>query len=77
MNDETWIEPEERAYTSRGSQLRRGRALFPDGRIRAFRAGIPDTYFSIPAHARIRGKYTPGFITSADGGLKFNYYKRS
>lgn len=58
----TWIEAEEACYPS-GRQMRRGRALFADGKVRAFRAGIPDTYFTIPAHARIGGKYVAGFVT--------------
>jgi len=57
----TWIEPEDVAY-DRG-QVRRGRAVFPDGKVRAFRAGVADTYFSIPAHARVRGIYIAGYVT--------------
>lgn len=64
---ETYIDPEERAYnTYSGAHSRsgrHGRALFPDGVIRAVTLGIPDTYFSIPAHGRIKGKYVSGFIT--------------
>lgn len=57
----TWIDAEELAY-DRG-QARRGRAIFEDGKLRAFRAGVADTFFSIPAHARIKGRYVPGFLT--------------
>lgn len=62
---ETWIEREE-ACSPSGAQLRKGRAYFPDGVIRAFRAGIPDTWFSIPAHARVRGVYLAGYVTTID-----------
>lgn len=60
----TWLEPEERCYPS-GAMLRRGRAVMPDGAVRAVRAGIADTYFSIPAYARIAGKYVRGYLTAA------------
>ena len=63
MRDTTWIEPEERAYSHRGRQVRKGYARFPDGVVRAFRAGIPDTFFSIPAHARVKGRYIAGFVS--------------
>lgn len=59
----TALEPESLAYADRGAQLRRGRALFPDGAVRSVRAGIADTYFSIPAHARIGGRYVAGFLS--------------
>ena len=69
----TWIEEESAAYPH-GRQTRRGRvvirqnthapsAILPYGRIRAIRCGIPDTYFSIPAHIRYRGKTTRGFVS--------------
>lgn len=43
----TWIEPEERSYPG-GGMHRRARVMF-NGKLRMARAGIPDTYFSIPA----------------------------
>ncbi len=58
----TWLSPEEHAYPH-GGQTRKGAAIFPDGKIRTVYAGIPDTYFSIPAHARINGWYVSGFLT--------------
>lgn len=30
------------------------------------RAGIPDTYFTIPAHCRVAGKYVAGWIAIGD-----------
>lgn len=72
----TYIEPEERAYSARGSQLRKGRAVWPDGKVRAVRAGIPDTFFTIPAHGRLNGKYVAGYLTSDENVLKFHPLKK-
>ena len=59
----TWVEPEEKCYCYPGGRMvRRGRALWPDGKIRAVRAGIADTYFSIPAYGRYRGHYVGGWL---------------
>lgn len=58
----TYLQAEEFAYPH-GGQTRKGRAFYPDGMIRRVYAGIPDTYFSIPAHGRIRGRYVRGFLT--------------
>lgn len=69
----TWIESEEASYPG-GGMHRRGVALFSDGKSRRVRAGIPDTFFSIPAHARINGRYTSGFLTCDEGVLRFNEY---
>ena len=42
-----------------------GRAICPDGVIRAFRiTGQPDTFFSIPARITYKGKTVTGFITT-------------
>ena len=68
MGDRTWLHPEEYAYpegTLRASH-RRGRAVYPDGKVRAVRAGVPDTFFTIPAYGRIAGRYVAGYITVAD-----------
>lgn len=60
----TWLEPEERAYyTSKGREIRKGRAIWPDGVIRSVYAGVPDTFFSIPAHGSYRGIHMHGFLT--------------
>lgn len=66
---DTWISPESDAYPH-GGMTRKGAALFPDGKLRAIRAGIPDTMFSIPASARVSGKYVAGFVTIDDGLLE-------
>jgi hypothetical protein len=74
----TWIYPEEAAYPN-GGQTRKGYAIFPDGKRRRIWAGIPDTFFSIPAHARVDGKYLSGwvgiddhFTVSEDGKDRIN-----
>lgn len=63
---DTWLESEEFAYPN-GGQTRKGRAIYPDGEKRRVMAGIPDTYFSIPAHGRVGGKYAKGYLTVDDG----------
>lgn len=63
----TYIDPEELAYNTyhggHSRSNRRGRVLFPDGKIRSVTLGVPDTFFTIPAHARINGKYVSGFVS--------------
>jgi len=57
--------------------MRRGRAWFPDGKLRAVTLGVPDTFFSIPAHARVRGRYVSGFVsTREDGEYEFTEVKK-
>jgi len=58
----TYLQAEEYAYPH-GGQTRKGRAFYPDGRLRRVWGGIPDTYFTIPAHGRIAGRYLHGFLT--------------
>ena len=58
----TWIEPEEMAYPH-GGQTRKFSAYLGDTSYRVSgKAGIPDTFFSIPANARIKGAYVAGFL---------------
>lgn len=57
----TFLAAEEHAYP-RGGQTRPCRAECDDGKVRRVWAGIPDTFFSIPAHARIAGQYVAGFL---------------
>ena len=40
-----------------------GRALCPDGKVRAFRAGTADTFFSIPASVHAAGTRVSGYVT--------------
>ena len=65
--DGSWLEPEELAYTSyaggpSGSR-RRAYARSADGVYRVFKVGIPDTFFSIPAIGKIRGRYVSGYVS--------------
>jgi hypothetical protein len=46
--------------------FRSGKALCPDGKVRAvlFRnGGIADTFFSVPAAVRYKGKTVAGYVT--------------
>ena len=63
------IDPEEYAYPN-GGMHRRARVLF-NGKLRMARAGIPDTYFSIPA----RCGNVAGWIGIDDGALVFHANK--
>jgi len=58
----TWLEPESLCYPS-GGMLRRARARFADGELRVVRCGIPDTFFSIPARAQVKGESVGGFVS--------------
>ncbi len=73
----TWLQSEEHAYTYGGAQVRRGRAIYPDGKVRAVRAGIPDTFFTVPAHGRIAGRYVSGYLTHNEKGWKFHFASRA
>jgi hypothetical protein len=59
----TWMEPEELCYPG-GGMHRRCRAIFPDGKARIVKAGIPDTAFSVPAKHSAMGS---GFIDHKEG----------
>jgi hypothetical protein len=43
-------------------------AICADGKIRIFKVGIPDTFFSIPAHGKIKGFSVRGFVSYRDDG---------
>ena len=47
-----------------------------DMRLTCYATGYADTYFSIPACTRYRGKYIGGFFTMRDGGCVFVPYDR-
>lgn len=70
----TWLEGEEFAYPN-GGMTRRAYVRCEDGQLRVVKCGIPDTYFSIPAYARIHGKRVKGFVTSDENGFTFNTHK--
>ena len=81
LNLATRLDPEERAYNTyaggHSRSNRHGRAIYPDGTIRAVVAGVADTFFSIPAHGRVNGKYVSGFLTIDEYGLHhFSIVKR-
>jgi hypothetical protein len=63
----TSIDAEEKAYnTPSGTQWgsnRRAEAICPDGRVRTFTCGVPDTTFSVPAHTRIKGRLAVGYLS--------------
>jgi hypothetical protein len=61
---ETWLEPEELAGPN-GGKRRRCKARCPDGKLRTFRCGIPDTFFTIPCKGG-------GFIYVRDGEYNFH-----
>ena len=69
--DGTWLEGEEFCYPS-GGMKRRAYAHCADGQLRLFKAGIPDTFFSIPAS----GQGMKGFLSTDDTGLKFTEVPR-
>ena len=70
--DGSWLEPEELCYPHGRAYSRRCYARCEDGIFRVVECGIPDTYFSIPARARMHGpKWTKGFVTSDEQGYKF------
>lgn len=73
---DTWLEAEEFCYASYdgSAMLRRCYARFDDGKLRVVRCAIPDTYFSIPAVARVAGKTIKGYVSSDESGFKFNAY---
>lgn len=48
-----------------------------DLRLTCYANGYADTYFSIPAHTRYKGKYIGGYFTHRDdGGVEFCPYAR-
>lgn len=65
LTHNTFLAPEELAYPN-GGQTRPCRAIWPDGKVRRVWAGIPDTFFSIPSHGTLRGRYVAGFVMVDD-----------
>lgn len=61
----TWLDPEEMSYPegSLRQSRRRAKALCPDGIVRTAVVGIPDTFFSIPARLKARGKTVAGYVS--------------
>jgi hypothetical protein len=79
-SDGTWLEPEALAYPN-GGFTRRAKVFLrqnecnpielPYGELRIVRCSIPDTYFSIPARLRYRGRTVKGYISQIDDKLTF------
>ena len=47
-----------------------------DLRYTAYATGYADTFFSVPARCRVKGKWISGFFMTEDGGVKFVPYDR-
>ena len=82
---QTWIDPEELAYPN-DSFTRKGRAILkkndfypvpelPYGKVMSFKAKIADTYFSIPARFRFRGKTYKACVFVEDGVFRISPVK--
>lgn len=61
---QTWLQDESAAYPN-GGQTRMGRALVMGEPMRVW-VGIAETWFSCPAHIKIRGKYHAGYVSIDD-----------
>lgn len=42
----------------------------------AYATGYADTFFSVPACTRVKGRYIGGYLTLDDGGIRFVPYDR-
>jgi hypothetical protein len=79
MTNETWIDREERAYTSKWG--RKARVILrqnahnpidlPYGQTRTVRAGIADTYLSAPAKLSHKPYDVRGYVSSDDDGVLY------
>lgn len=47
-----------------------------DIRRTAYATGYADTWFSVPACTRYKGRYTGGYFTQDDGAIEFRPYAR-
>lgn len=83
---DTWIDPEERAYP-KGGFTRKGRArvrrntldpdiVLPYGEVRSITLAIPDTFFTIPARLRYKGKRYKGYVSMEGGEYAFTPERR-
>jgi hypothetical protein len=68
--DGTWLEAESFAYPN-GGFTRRAYASFPDGSKKVVKVSVPDTFFSIPARAKINGKTVKGYVSTNENTLTF------
>lgn len=46
-----------------------------DYRVTAYARGYADTFFSVPAHCKVRGVTVRGYFTHEDDGIVFNPYR--
>lgn len=78
---QTWLEPEQWAYNrsfGRRAKVRirpnpHNPVVLPYGALRMVRAGIPDTFFSIPARFRYARRIVKGFISKLSGEDEFSF----
>lgn len=47
-------------------------AGYPGVRLTAYASGYADTFFSVPANTRYRGRYVRGFFTMDETGIVFH-----
>ena len=47
-----------------------------DKRRTCYATAYADTYFSVPAMTRIKGRYVGGYLTMEDSGVSFRPYDR-
>lgn len=76
----TWIDREERAYnTYSGAHTgsgRKGLVRWEDGALRTVTLGVADTFFSVPAHGYIRGRYVSGYVSVGEEEFEFRVYAK-
>ena len=76
----TWLDREELAYNTHtgapSKSKRRAYAVCFDGKLRTFKVGIPDTFFSIPAIGEINGCYVHGWIEIKENKVVFHRQSR-
>ena len=47
-----------------------------DLRVTAYATGYAETYFSVPAYTRVRGRYVAGYFTGGENGVEFRVMDR-
>jgi hypothetical protein len=80
VNPRTHLDPEEKCYPHGGQHRKFTARLGRTDYLVTGKCGLPDTYFSIPGHARIRGKRVRGYVTYdgfGDGEFVFVPYEGS
>ena len=72
----TWLESEAFCYPN-GGMKRRFCARDLTGKLHTGWAGIPDTFFSIPATIRHKGKLMRGWLGVDEEGFIFHFYREN